>query len=150
MKPLTNWKIERMLSQHCILFRGVFSCDNIENSLKESKQFSIICNLSKSNEIGSHFITVLKYENTLLYVDPLGYPCKNSDILSFLNSQSCELMYSQTRLQDKESVLCGYFCMLFCIDFEKSYTHRMFHSEPNLLKNDNLVLKYLSRIFEKE
>ena len=150
MKPLSNFEIERMLSKHCILFGGVFSCDNFDNSLKQSEQFSIICNLSKSNEAGSHFITVLKYEKTLLYIDSLGYPCRNPDILSFLNSQNCELIHSQSRLQDKESVLCGYFCMLFCIDFEKSYTHRKFHSEPHLMKNDNLVLKYLSSILEKK
>ena len=60
ISPLTNNDIDAMLQRNCKQFKGVFSCDNIPEYVQESKTFSIICNLSREGEQGSHFITILK------------------------------------------------------------------------------------------
>lgn len=141
--PLSNLQIERMLKNKCKLFRGVFSSNNIPLCLKEEKMFSIICNLSKSTEEGSHFITILKVNSTLLYIDPLGSECFNSELNEFMMNQNCKLLHSVTQIQDNASITCGYFCILFCIDFENPHKSRIFYKKPFLHKNDMLCMKFI-------
>ena len=51
-------------------FRGTFSFDKIP--MFKEKNFSIIVNLSKENEKGTHFIGISLLKNVIVYFDSYG------------------------------------------------------------------------------
>ena len=79
---ITNIAIDQILSS-CGTFYGTFSADSIPRELATRTRFSIICNLSKINEVGTHFVTIIVYEKCVLYIDSFGLPCFNSNIKEF-------------------------------------------------------------------
>ena len=58
-KGLTNVYIETFLHKYCKKFFGCFSSNNLPTNMTDIDSFSIICNLSKRNEEGTHFITII-------------------------------------------------------------------------------------------
>ena len=60
---ISNIYIDHLMQQISLSFRGTFSLDNIPTF--EEETFSLIVNLSKVDEKGSHFIAifVLKKQN---------------------------------------------------------------------------------------
>ena len=59
-------------------FHGTFSIDNIP--VLQDDVFSIIVNLSKQNEICTHFNAVYVFENEVLYFDSLGNQLNDSSL----------------------------------------------------------------------
>lgn len=138
---LTNNEIEEILRGKMTSFLGVFSCDTIPSEVNSFQQFSLISNLSKINEVGSHFITIIKNEDNVYFLDPLGLKCSNKNILQkFCNY---DIWYNVRQIQDFSSDFCAHFCMLFCLDFDHRSKSRFFHTK-NLYKNDKLCLSYLN------
>lgn len=113
-------------------FLGVFSIDNFPKNLGQRSCF--ICNMSKSNEPGSHWISFIKSEpKTIEIFDSLG---TKVDLLKpFLKFKgNPTIVYNDAAFQSITSNTCGYFAITFLI--ERSF---------------NLDLKYkqlLAEIFE--
>ena len=63
-------------------FRGTFSIDKIP-TFKDEK-FSIIVNLSKENEKGTHFIGISSSKDTIIYFDSYGIEHINLTIEKYL------------------------------------------------------------------
>ena len=59
-------------------FHGTFSIDNIP--VFQDDVFSIIVNLSKQNEICTHFIAVYALENEIRYSDSFGNQLNDSSL----------------------------------------------------------------------
>ena len=59
-------------------FHGTFSVDNIP--VFQDDVFSIIVNLSKQNEICTHFIAVYVLENKIRYSDSFGNQLNDSSL----------------------------------------------------------------------
>ena len=51
-------------------FQGTYSIDNIPTI--KNNDFSIIINLSKQNEKGSHFVAIFNKQNKIIYFDSFG------------------------------------------------------------------------------
>ena len=68
---ISNVYIDHLMNKISSSFRGTFSIDNIPTFDDES--FSLIVNLSKENEKGSHFIAISSSKNTRAARDPC--PC---------------------------------------------------------------------------
>lgn len=136
-------------------FIGVFSCDNIPtNQIVRKKQFAIICNLSKHDEEGSHFVTILCSNRTeIIYIDSFGFPPSNIYILKFLYASRRKLLfYNISCIQHPLSKACGYFCMFFVLYFQlvrKNNNNNMtslkiFYKDlSNMMKNDNICKKLI-------
>ena len=62
---LTNHYIERFLYNRSKTFKGVFSSDTLP---KFKNDFTLISNLSKKNEVGTHFVCIA-YKKGKLYYD---------------------------------------------------------------------------------
>jgi hypothetical protein len=111
---LTNFYIEEILNITQD-FKGCFSCDNIPYSLKHNKKFSIICNLSKSYEPGTHWVTIVVDQYYTFYYDSLGFPCYNTDIRSFINHIGKPMKWNGSKIQSDKSTYCGFFAILMVL-----------------------------------
>ena len=144
MDGITNLYIERLLSRFETNFMGVFSSDNIPYFPKYNA--SLICNLSKTNEKGSHFIGIYITETKILYFDPFGVTCYVQSISKYLQLYNREIIESLATIQDPLSLHCGYFCIGFVLAINNNYTILMFQkmfSYKQLEKNDNIVCDFI-------
>lgn len=142
---ITNIYIEKVLKLKCNNFIGVFSPDTLPYPNK-NMYGSIVCNLSNSDKLGSHFIFILIKDQLILYIDPFGVPCSIDKINVFLNrlSSGRKIHFNSTMIQDISSSYCGFFCILFAIYFDKQRSHHLkFYINPKM--NDSLCLKYIKQ-----
>lgn len=165
---LSNVQIEDFLFPLTKSFRGVFSSDNIPPTVElkgGGKKFSLICNLSKEREPGTHFVTVLcpVGKQCVYYVDSFGLPPPPSTtttaegIEQFLKALGkTEIIYSTSCVQHSLSTFCGYFAILFVLCNEYGLPLTMGESTPlfvtksydcnnkKLLANDEKCLKLIN------
>lgn len=92
-------------------FVGVYAADNFPPKLNSNK--FMIVNTSNSNSIGLHWTFIGKKQNDVYFVDPLGFSLKNyPNILSrLLNIMTEEIFDASISLQNKNSELCGLYCI---------------------------------------
>ena len=81
---ISNVYIDKLMEKISRSFRGTFSIDNIP--VFEDDVFSVIINLSKQNEIGTHFIAVYVLENKMIYFDSFGNQLNNSSFKRYLKN----------------------------------------------------------------
>ena len=67
---ISNIYIDSLMNKISRTFYGTFSIDNIPEI--NNDVFSVIVNLSKRNEKGTHFIAVSSRKNKIIYFDSLG------------------------------------------------------------------------------
>jgi len=124
---MSNNQVNRILRRAKIKhFRGVYSCNNIPKILPKNiqKSFSLIINLSKINTIGTHFISLIYNNKTLLYLDPLAL---NFTIHNYINEfiltlpSKTKLIFINKPIQDVNSDYCGLFCIFFVLYFSEKY-----------------------------
>ena len=79
---ISNIYIDSLMEKISSSFRGTFSIDKIPMFKEEN--FSIIVNLSKENEKGTHFIGISLLKNVIIYFDSYGVEAINSTIDKYL------------------------------------------------------------------
>lgn len=137
---LSNTFIDRFLKKECENYLGIFAPDTLPSQLM--KNGTLVCNLSNSNQMGSHFITIVIQERQVLYIDSFGVPCENADIKRFLDFQKKPIKHNETMIQDLASDFCGFFCILFCMYYDVSRNEPLlFFSD--LSKNDNHCIRLI-------
>lgn len=131
-------------------FIGVFASDELVPNLKKfttSQKFSLICNLSPRKDRGTHFITIVRHERNLYYLDSLGHDCHQPNIIDFLRKIKLPVFYMTTQIQDYSSLFCGFYCIMFCHMYEEHGSNFMtkvqFYS-AELKKNDELCIQYIT------
>ena len=67
---ISNMYIDNLMEKISSSFRGTFSID--KNPMFKNENFSIIVNLSKENEKGTHFIGISLLKNVIVYFDSYG------------------------------------------------------------------------------
>jgi len=103
-------KVPRVNSQ----FLGTFAIDNFPQRI--SNRHFFICNLSKSHEIGTHWIAILKSEPKIIEIfDPLA---TKIDLLKpYINFRGTPIIYyNDGAFQLNSSTTCGFFCIMFVIE----------------------------------
>ncbi|SRR6266404_464835 len=104
-------------------FDGTFSIDNFPKKLKYRHFF--ICNMSKSSEVGSHWITFIKSEKSKIEIfDSLG--TKIDSLKPYLKfNGNPEYIFNDAPFQLSTSTTCGYFAIMFiierCFNFDLKY-----------------------------
>ena len=73
---ISNVYIDKLMEKISRSYNGTFSIDNIPNF--DDDVFSIIINLSKHHEKGTHFIAIYSLKDKILYFDSLGMPIELS------------------------------------------------------------------------
>lgn len=148
---MTNELLRRMAflllrgGENASNFAGVFCYDSIPPELTAWTRFSFIANLGKSD---GHFVCVYGNKDCVLYIDPYGRKCDDTDIMTFLRACNRRLLYVKKRIQHSKSVHCGLFSLLFLTYLATRPIFKMsFHkSGKDLMKNDAKCVMYLQRI----
>ena len=139
---ISNIYIDTLMEKISSSFRGTFSIDKIP-MFKEEK-FSIIVNLSKENEKGTHFIGISVSKNVVVYFDSYGLETIDLTIEKYLKKYRKKILHSNVQLQHVFSSHCGYFCISFILCLENNIPlHKflkMFH-EKDFYLNDYICIR---------
>lgn len=117
-------------------YKGTFSSDNIPILYNNE---SVICNFSKVDEEGTHFILLFNKKDTLYYFDSLKSGYIPTDIKEYFENYNNVVDISK-RIQSYFSKMCGYYCILAFLSINISVYFFMnkiipcFHK--NFLSND--------------
>lgn len=145
---LSNIYLDAVLFKFCHnFFYGTFSSNTIPKELAQLSQFSIIVNLSKDFEIGSHYVCLVSFPTHLLYLDSYALPCTNDDICSFLLDLNKLVLYNSKRIQHATSNFCGFYAMFWVLYFShKNSIKANFSSD--LITNDKLCVQYICQLLK--
>ena len=147
--PLTNFEIQEYY-QNEPRFNGVFSRDNLPNSIKNG---AYVINLDEYHDIGTHWVALYVQSTSVydtyvnnkiaIYFDSFGVEHIPKEIIKFINRK--KIITNIDRIQAYDSIMCGYFCIGF-INFMfngKSLTDYANLFSPNdFNKNDDIIFKY--------
>ena len=140
---LHNLEIDKFLNGcKTSFYRGVYSCDNIPDQLTLEKQFTIICNLSKESESGTHFVVIVYNNGAVLYLDSLAMNITiHDDISNFLKKITVnEILFIKYRIQPLNSDTCGLYCILFVLLFDRKPKKMLMHFKRNTYNNDYICI----------
>ena len=137
--PLTNFEIQEYY-QNEPRFNGVFSRDNLPNSIKNG---AYVINLDECHDIGTHWVALYVNNKIVTYFDSFGVEHIPKEIIKFISRK--KIITNIYIIQAYDSIMCGYFCIGF-INFMfngKSLTDYTNLFSPNDFdKIDDIILKY--------
>ena len=114
--PLTNFEIQTYY-QNEPRFNGVFSRDNVPNTIRSHKLGSAIkngayvINLDEYRDFGTHWVALYLNNKTVTYFDSFGVEHIPKEIIKFIDNKN--IITNIYRIQAYDSVMCGYFCIGF-------------------------------------
>ena len=123
-------------------FNGVFS----GNNLPKLKNGAYIINLDHSQNTGTHWIVVIVKSDEVIYFDSFGVEYIPKEIMERIKHSSKIIKTSIFRIQDNNSIMCGYFRILF---IEYVLDNKTLTDFTNLLspwdfkKNDEIIKNYM-------
>lgn len=143
---VTNGYIEKTGSKILKNFLGCFPADLQPKTKK--KYFSIVFNLSRHNEEGTHFVAIYTDKTKLIYFDSFGEPIKNILLKNFVKKhlKNKKFVCNNTKIQDDHSSFCGFFCLSFLAAQENNINLTKYLSYFNLTdltQNDKICTNML-------
>ena len=99
--PLTNFEIQEYY-QNEPRFNGVFSRDNLPNSIKNG---AYVITLDKHRDIGTHWVVLYVNNKTITYFDSFGVEHVPKEIMKFIVTK--KKITNIFRMQAYDSVMCG-------------------------------------------
>ena len=137
--PLTNFEIQEYY-QNEPRFNGVFSRDNLPNTIKNS---AYVINLDEYHDSGTHWVALYVNNKIMTYLDSFRVEHVPKEIMKFIVDK--KIITNIYRIQAYDSIMCGYFYIGF-INFMfngKSLTDYTNIFSPNdFNKNDYIILNY--------
>ena len=109
-RPLTNFEIQSYY-QNEPRFIGVYSRDNLPDKVKDE---AYIINLDEYSDIGTHWIALYVNNTTVTYFDSFGIEHIPKEFKKFIGNRN--IISNIYRIQNYNSIICGYFCIGF-IDY---------------------------------
>ena len=162
-RGISNRYINKILYAACPLtYKGCWSSNNIPfNILKKCKYFSIVINLSKKNEEGTHFIAVLVSPENTWIVDSLA----SFDLSERLYRQLSKHLPVKRKVQVPkhpwqavDSIFCGFFAIYSSLYYDRRVTKNVINitniskpfSKTDLNSNDDVVLQAIGKIYRRK
>lgn len=147
MSGITNRELEN-LAKDLIgkSFLGVYPSDS-KPKIKNTQNNSLIFNLSKHNEPGTHYVSVLFKKNKIFYFDSFGKRLTNKLIKNFLKTFKLPIFYLTKKIQTTDSNFCSLFSLSFLFSLQKKkmtvnqYTD-MFDETPTK-QNEKIVTRLI-------
>ena len=116
-KPLSNYDIKDWVKQLGIKhFRGVFSKDVLPTQIK-NKECGIV-NLDNHIGPGTHWVAYRNIDRFCEYFDSFGLMMP-SEVKKYMATSGKQLEYSGDEIQERDSVLCGYWCLYYLLERQK-------------------------------
>ena len=145
IKPLSNFDLMDWISKLKIKhFRGVYSRDGLPRKIK--KECGII-NLDDIQEPGTRWVCYRNLNSVVEYFDPFGLIMPN-EALKYFNTSGKRTVYSIDEIQNRDTVLCGYWCVYYLLERQLGNNILNVIHNPHI-DNDNsdFIKAYFSRGF---
>ena len=104
--PLTNFEIQEYY-QNEPRFNGVFSRDNLPNSIKNG---AYVTNLDEYHDIGTHWVALYVNNKTIIYFDSFGVEHIPKEIIKFIGNNK-KIITNIYRIQAYDSICVGFFVL---------------------------------------
>ena len=88
-QPLTNFEIQKYYKNEPRL-NGVFSRNNLPNKIKDG---AYIINCDEYADVGTHWIALYCYKNTVIYFDSFGVEHVPEEIKQFIGNKNINLTF---------------------------------------------------------
>ena len=137
--PLTIFEIQAYY-QNEPRFISVYSRDNLPDKIKAR---AYVINLDEYSDIGIHWIALYVNNKTVTYFDSFGIEHIPKEVKKNMGNRN--IITNIYRIQNYNSIMCGYFCIGFInyIFKGKSLTdYTNIFSLSNFKNNDNIILNY--------
>ena len=108
--PLTNIQIMDYFKNEP-RFNGVYSRNDLPKTIKKG---AYVINLDEFKNTGTYWVVLFVKSNEIIYFDSFGVEHIPKQTKKFIENKSIKT--NMFRIQDYNSVMCGYLCSLF-IDF---------------------------------
>ena len=113
IKPLSNFDLMEWVKKLKIKnLRGIYSRDRLPNKIQ--KECGII-NLDDIQGPGTHWVCYRNLDSVVEYFDPFGL-IMPSEALKYFNTSGKQIVYSIDEIQNRNTVLCGYWCLYYLIE----------------------------------
>ena len=117
-KPLSNFDlinwIKKLKIKH---FRGIYSRDNLPNQINEPEVG--IINLDNDIGPGTHWVCYRNVDKQICkYFDSFGL-IMPTEIQKYLQTSDDKIIYSTDEIQERDSVLCGHWCLYYLLERQK-------------------------------
>lgn len=127
-------------------FRGVFSRDDLPRMLHKNE--CGIINLDSQIGPGTHWVCYRNIGKYTEFFDPFGLPLAE-EIHKYLSTSGKKIIYSNDEIQERDSVLCGYWCLYFLNERQKgiSFLHTIHNPQFNPIDrsvNHQFLINYFS------
>ena len=102
--------------QECFKEEKRFNVVYSRNNLTKLKKGSYVVNLDHSKNTGTHWVVIFVKEDEVIYFDSFGVeyiPKETMEIIEHSSLGNKNIKTSISRMQDYNSIMCGYFCILF-------------------------------------
>ena len=120
-------------------FNGVFS----RNNLPKLKNSAYVINLDPSKNTETHWVVIFMKNTEVIYFDSFGIEYIPKEIMEEIGNKNIKT--NIFRIQDNNSIMCWYFCILF---IEYMLNNKTLTDFTNLFspwdfkKNDELIKRY--------
>ena len=145
-KPLSNFDLEKWIDDLGIkYFRSTYSRDRLSDRIRK-KECGII-NLDSIEGQGTHWVCYRNIDKQMVeYFDPFGLIMPH-EILHYLSKSGKKVIFSQDEIQNRDTVLCGYWCLYCLIERQKGKSILdVIHHEDFDLMTIVISLKIISLI----
>ena len=113
IKPPSNFDLMEWVKKLGIKhLRGIYSRDRLPNKIK--KECGII-NLDDMKGPGTHWVCYRNLDSVVEYFDPFGL-IMPSLALKYFNTSGKHIVYSIDEIQNRNTVLCGYWCLYYLLE----------------------------------
>ena len=128
-KPLSNYDLKDWIKQLDIkYFGGVFSRDTLPKRIKR-KECGIV-NLDTHIGPGTHWVCYRNVDRWCEYFDSFGLMMPE-EVKKYMLTSGKQLVFSGDEIQERDSVLCGYWCLYYLLERQKgrSILHTIHNSK---------------------
>ena len=117
-RPLSNFHLEKWVDDlEITYFRSIYSRDRLPDQIRK-KECGII-NLDSIEGEGTHWVCYRNIDKQMAeYFDPFGLIMPH-EIRHYLTKSGKKVIYSQDEIQNRDTVLCGYWCLYYLIERQK-------------------------------
>ena len=148
-KPLSNYDLKNWVKQLGIkYFRGVFSKDVLPKQIK-NKDCGII-NLDDHIGPGTHWVCYRNIDRFCEYFDSFGLMMP-TEVSEYIGTSGKQLVYSGDEIQERDSVLCGYWCLYYLLERQKGRSildtiHNSKFDMSDTSVNHRFIINYFKNI----
>ena len=148
-KPLSNFDLLNWVKKLGIKhFRGIYSRDALPPKILKDEVG--IVNLDSRIGPGTHWVAYRNGKNGAEYFDSFG-SIMPSEIQKYLSTSGKQIFYSGDEIQERDSVLCGYWCLYYLLERQKgvpmlSVIHNAKFDMNDQTINHRFIIDYFKNI----